>query len=194
MFEFMIAVLGTGLLIWAAVVDLRDRKIPMAAGFGLLLLGLVVLIVESLYLWAAYFVLAVWCTRGGIWRYVLFGASLLMIFQYTSEALPLIVGVLLVSILFWMKWFGGGDAQIATGLIGIGHDWIVLGMVFGLTIVTGIILTMVKRGGVVEGTKRLVWVAGHLGDTPDGEAIRTPWGVVAAVAGVSYLWLWALVL
>jgi hypothetical protein len=189
MFDIGVAVAGSGLLAWAAVEDARRRKIPMAAGVGMLVLGLAVLVQASLYIWAAYYLLAIWCTRGGIWRYVLVGASLLMVFLYPWEGLPLVVGVLFVATLFWMKWFGGGDAQLATGLVGIGHNWIVLGMVFGLTIAVGVLLTIVRRGGVVEGTKRLAWVARHLGESPDEEAIRTPWGIVAAIAGMCYLWL-----
>jgi hypothetical protein len=160
----------------------------------MLLLGLVVLVVESLYIWAAYFLVAIWSTRGGMWRYVLFAASLVVVWLYGWEALPMVCGVLFVATLFWMKWFGGGDAQLAMGLVGIGHDWPVIGMVFGLTIAAGIARTVIRRGGVVRGARRLVWVAGHLGDPPDEEAIRTPWAIVAAIAGVSYLWLWALVL
>jgi hypothetical protein len=193
-FESAVAAVGTGLLVWAAVEDVRRRKVPVIAGFGMLLLSLIVLVVQSWYIWAAYFVIAVWCTRGGIWKYVLVAASLVMVWLYPWDALPIVVGVLFVSTLFWMKWFGGGDAQLAMGLVGIGHDWIVLGILFGLTIVVGIVLTIVRRGGVVEGAKRLAWVAGHLGEPADAEAIHTPWGIVAAVAGVTYLWLWALVL
>jgi hypothetical protein len=194
MFDLGIAAVGTGLLAWAAVEDARSRKIPMAAGMGMLLLGLAVLVEASLYTWAAYYLLAILCTRGGVWRYVLVGASLLMVFVYTWEGLPLVVGVLFVASLVWMEWIGGGDAQLAAGLIGIGHDWNVLGMVFGLTIVVGVLLTIVRRGGVAAGLRRLAWVAGHLGESPDNEAIRTPWGIVAAVAGIGYLWLWALAL
>jgi Flp pilus assembly protein protease CpaA len=192
--ELVIAVVGTGLLVWAAVEDIRQRKIPVAAGFGMLLLGLAVLIWQSWYIWAAYFAVAVWCTRGGPWRYVLVGASLAVLWLYTWEAVPMVVGVLFVSTLFWMKWFGGGDAQLAMGLVGIGHDWLVIAIIFGLTIVVGIVLTIVRRGGVVEGTKRLAWVARHLSEPADAGAIRTPWAIVAAVGGVTYLWLWALVL
>lgn len=193
-FAVIVAMLGTVLLVWAAVQDVRRGKVPVVAGFGMLMLGLAVLIQQTLYLWAAYFVVAIWCSRGGAWRAVLAGASLVMMWLYGWDALPIVLGVLFVSTLFWMKWFGGGDAQLAMGLIGIGHDWLVLGMLFGLTIVVGIVLTMIRRGGVVEGAKRLSWVASHLGEPADAEAIHTPWGIVAAVAGVTYLWLWALVL
>jgi hypothetical protein len=65
-------------------------------------------------------------------------------------------------------------------------------MVFTQTVVTGVLLTIIRRGGVAAGLRRLGWVAEHLGESPDREAIRTPWRIVAAVAWISYLWLWAL--
>ncbi len=43
-FNIIIAALGTALLVWAAIVDSRTRKIPVAAGFGMLGLGLAVLV------------------------------------------------------------------------------------------------------------------------------------------------------
>ena len=83
---------------------------------------------------------------------------------------------------------------MAFGLIGIGHDWFILTMLFGLTILAGVILAIRKQGGVEQGVRRLISVARRLGEPPDDEAIRTPWGIIAAIGGVSYLWLWALVL
>jgi hypothetical protein len=191
-FNIGVAVLGTALLAWAAAADARTRKVPMLAGLGMLGLGLAVLLREG-WIGAAYYLVAIWCTRGGIWRFVLGAVSVVMLLLYTWEAAPFVLGVLFVSTLFWMKWFGGGDAQLAIGLIGIGHDWVVLGLLFGLTILVGAALTIVRQGGVVQGAKRMAWVARHLGEEADAEAIRTPWAVVAAVAGASYLWLWALV-
>jgi hypothetical protein len=193
-FNIVIAALGTALLVWAAIVDSRTRKIPVAAGFGMLGLGLAVLVKEGWYIWAAYYILAIWCTRGGVWQAVLVVASIGILWAFEWEAAPLVLGITFVSLLFWRKWFGGGDSQLAFGLIGIGHDWLVLALLFGLTIVLGVGLTIIRKGGVQQGVKRLVSVARRLGEEPDSEAIRTPWGIVAAVAGVSYLWLWALVL
>ena len=192
-FNIGVAVLGTALLAWAAAADARTREVPMLAGLGMLGLGLVVLLREG-WIGAAYYLVAIWCTRGGIWRFVLGAASVVMLLLYTWEAAPLVLGVLFVSTLFWMKWFGGGDAQLAIGLIGIGRNWLVLGLLFGLTILVGVALMIIRQGGVVQGAKRMAWVARHLGEEADAQAIRTPWAVVAAVVGVSYLWLWALVL
>jgi hypothetical protein len=189
-----VAVVGSALLVWGAVSDAKWRKIPVVAGFGMLGLGLIVLVAEGLYIWAAYYLVAIWSTRGGIWRYVLAGASLVMVVVAGWEAVPLVVGVLLVATLFWMKWFGGGDSQLAVGLMGIGHDWLVVGVLFGVTILAAIVLSVRRGGGVVPAARRLVWVARNLNRPPDEDAIRTPWGIIAAVAGVGYLWLWALVL
>ena len=191
-FNIGVAVLGTALLAWAAAADARTRKVPMLAGLGMLGLGLAVLLREG-WIGAVYYLVAIWCTRGGIWRFVLGAASVVMLLLHSWETAPLVLGVLFVSTLFWMKWFGGGDAQLAIGLIGIGHDWVVLGLLFGLTILVGVALMIIRQGGVVQGAKRMAWVARHLGEDADAQAIRTPWAIVAAVAGVSYLWLWALV-
>lgn len=193
-FEIGLALLGTAALVWAAVVDVRTRKVPAPAGFGMLGLGLLALLWEQWYIGAAYFVVAIWCTRGGAWQYLLLAGSAVMLWTYQWEAMPLVVGMLLVATIFWRKWFGGGDAQLAMGLIGVGHDWWVLGLVFGLTIVVGIVMTMVRRRSIAGGARRLVWVARNLSAEPDGDAIRTPWAVVAAAGGVVYVWLWALVL
>ncbi len=195
-FNIIIAALGTALLVWAANVDSRTRKIPVAAGFGMLGLGLAVLVRDggAIPFWAMYYLLAIWCTRGGVWQAVLVVASIGILWAFEWEAAPLVLGITFVSLLFWRKWFGGGDSQLAFGLMGIGHDWLVLALLFGLTIVLGVGLTIIRQGGVQQGVKRLVSVARRLGGEPDSEAIRTPWGIVAAVAGVSYLWLWALVL
>ncbi|MEW6567696.1 MAG: hypothetical protein AB1449_05930 [Chloroflexota bacterium] len=193
-FEIAVAVLGSAALAWAAAADVKTRKIPAPAGFGMLGLGLLVLLVEKWYVGAAYFVVTIWCTRGKGWQYLLLVGSAVMLWAYQWQSAPLVVGVLLVAMIFWMKWFGGGDAQLAMGLVGVGHDWLVLGLVFGLTILVGIAMTVARRGSVTEGARRLVWVARNLSAEPDGDALRTPWAVIAAGAGVVYLWLWALVL
>jgi hypothetical protein len=140
-FNIIIAALGTALLVWAAIVDTRTRKIPVAAGFGMLGLGLAVLVKEGWYIWAAYYILAIWCTRGGVWQAVLVVASIGILWAFEWEAAPLVLGITFVSLLFWRNWFGGGDSQLAFGLIGIGHDWLVLALLFGLTIVLGVGLT-----------------------------------------------------
>ena len=195
-FNIVVAALGTALLVWAAIVDSRIRKIPVAAGFGMLGLGLAVLVKGrwNIPFWVMYYLFAIWCTRGGVWQIVLVVASIGMLWAFEWEAAPLVLGITFVSFLFWRNWFGGGDSQLAFGLIGIGQDWLVLALLFGLTIVFGVGLTIIHHGGIRQGVQRLAYVAQRLGEEPDSEAIRTPWGIVAAVAGASYLWLWALVL
>lgn len=193
-FEVAQAAVGTALLAWAAVEDARTRTIPRLAGLGMLLLGLIALaqwksgmgIERAAY--AVYFLTAIWSTRGGAWRYVLVAASTVMLYLFGENGAPLVVGVLFVCALFWMKWFGGGDAQLAMGLVGIGHDWLVLALLFGLTIAVGMALTIARQGGVVKAGARMLWVARHMHEPPDEQAIHTPWAVVAAVAGVAYLW------
>jgi hypothetical protein len=98
-----IDVAGTGRLVWGAVADTRWRKTPVLAGIGLLGLGLVVLLVEGRCLWAANYLVAVWRTRGGTWRYVLAVTSLALLVIEGWEVLPSVAGVLLVAALFWRR-------------------------------------------------------------------------------------------
>ena len=187
----VISCLTTVLLIWAARFDYMTRKIPRGAGFSLLAIGLFVLLWKQLWIEALYYVIAIWCTSGGIWALVLIMASLATVFAHGESSIPLVLGIVLVSVFFWVHWFGGGDAQLAIGLIGIGHDWTVLALLAGATIFLMILLVF-RRHGIMGGLKRLQHVFLNLGARPDVYAIRTPWAVIALVAGILYLWLWPL--
>jgi hypothetical protein len=189
--NIVISSLTTVLLIWAARFDYMTRKIPRGAGFGILAIGLFVLLWNQLWIEALYYVLAIWCTSGGIWILVLILTSLATIFVRGESSIPLVLGIVLVSVFFWMHWFGGGDAQLAIGLIGIGHDWAILAILAGATIFFMILLVF-RRYGIMGGLKRLQHVFLNLGAKPDAYAIHTPWAVIALIAGILYLWLWPL--
>ncbi len=186
-----VASFTTALLIWAARLDLMTRKIPRGAGFGVLAIGLFVLLWNQLWIEALYYVLAIWCTSGGVWTLLLILASLATAFVRGGDSIPLVLGLVIISVFFWMHWFGGGDAQLAIGLIGIGHDWAILAFLVGATIISMIFLVF-RRHGVTEGLKRLHQVFRNLAAKPDAHAIRTPWAVIAMIAGILYLWLWPL--
>ncbi|MEJ2607292.1 MAG: hypothetical protein P8Z41_11540, partial [Anaerolineales bacterium] len=66
----VISCLTTVLLIWAARFDYTTRRIPRGAGFSLLAIGLFVLLWNQLWIEALFYVLAIWCTSGGIWALV----------------------------------------------------------------------------------------------------------------------------
>jgi Flp pilus assembly protein protease CpaA len=187
--NLFIAILVTLLLIWAAYVDLKTRLIPKGAGYGLLLIGLLVLLWNQLWVEAAYYVLAIWCTSGGIWRLVLILASAVTIFIRGEASIPLVLGILSVSAAFWARRFGGGDAQLAIGLIGVGHDWPILLFLLGATSVIGVIVVF-HRLGFIAGINRFIVVFQKFLEKPDEDAVQSPWGGIALIAGTLYLWVW----
>jgi hypothetical protein len=187
--NLFIAILVTLLLAWAAYFDVKTRLIPISAGYGLLLVGLFVLLWNQLWIEAAYYVLAIWCTSGGIWRLVLILASALTIFIRGEASIPLVLGILSVSAAFWAGRFGGGDAQLAIGLIGVGHDWPILFFLLCVTSLIGIGVVF-QRFGFVGGINRFIFVFRNFLKKPDDDAIRSPWGVIALIAGILYLWVW----
>lgn len=185
----VIYVLATLLLLWAAWIDVRTRKIPVIAGYGILALGLIVLLWNHLWIETIYYVLAIWCTSGGIWKAILSIASLIMIIIRGEVVIPFVLGILVVSIFFWMNRFGGGDSQLAIGLIGVGHDWPVLAFLAGVTIFAMLFL-VIRKHGITSGITRMVIVFKQIDEQADADALHTPWAVIALIAGTLYLWVW----
>lgn len=176
-------------LIWAAYSDIKTRRVPVVAGFGLLGVGLLFLMAGHLWIHAAFFLLAIWGSRGRKWGLAVGALGMAVIFLDLS-ALPFVLGVLFVLFIFWMGWFGGGDAQIALGLMAMASDWWIVAYLFGGSILAAVVLSIVKRGGVVPAMKRLGWVLKNISKEPDQEALRIPWGALAAAAGLVYMWIW----
>jgi hypothetical protein len=189
--NILVAGVTTVLLLWAARVDFRIRKIPRRAGFGLLAIGLFILLWNQLWVEALFYVVAIWCTSGGVWSLVLILASIMTVFLRGESSLPLVIGIVFISLFFWMRWFGGGDAQLAIGLVGIGYDWMILALLAGCTILLMGVLVF-RRHGFIHGLKRIRYIFLNLGARPDVNAIRTPWAVIALIAGILYLWIWPL--
>jgi len=179
-------VLTSAGLIWAAIGDIRQRKIPKPAGLGLLVIGLVFLLINEMWLEAVFYLSAIWGSRGGWWPvlYILF--AVILVYR-DLDSLPFVVGILYVLSLFELGWFGGGDAQVAFGLIAIAADWwIVIYLIMGANILA-IVLNIIREGGVMGAIKRLRWA---LKNPPDESALRTPWVVLAMTVGLIYLWIW----
>lgn len=187
--EIALYVLASGALIWAGYSDIKSRRVPVIAGFGLLGMGLVFLLLGRQWIQAAFFLLAIWGSRGRRWGLPI-AALGFVVLALDLSSLPFVLGVMFVLFIFWMGWFGGGDAQLALGLMALGNDGWIVAYLFGGTIVVALVLSIVKRGGIVPAIKRLAWVFRNLGGKPDTEALRTPWGALAAVAGLVYMWVW----
>lgn len=109
------------------------------------------------------------------------------LFLQGSEMIALAVGLLFVLAIFEKGWLGGGDAQLAFGLIALARDWLMIMYLLGGTILLAAIMVTRDRGfqGAV---KRLRWVITNL-DSPYEEAIRIPWALIAAVGAIVHFWL-----
>jgi len=182
-------VFASAALIWAAYTHFKTRQISVVAGFGFLGLGLVFLLIGRLYIHALFYLLAIWGSRGKMWSVpiVVLGMAVLIL---DLSSLPFVLGVLFVLLIFWMGWFGGGDAQLALGLMAMANDWWIVAYLFGGTILVAVVLSIVKRGGIMPAIKRLSLVLKNIGKEPDQEALRIPWGILAAAAGLVYMWIW----
>ena len=182
----IIYVLASAALIWAAIGDIRERKIPRVAGFGLLAIGFVYLLINQMWLEAVFYLAAIWGSRGGWWIVIYIFLAIAVVYM-DIESLPLVVGILYVISMFELGWFGGGDAQVGFGLVAIAADWwMVVYLIMG-AIIVAFILNIIRQGGFVGAIKRVRFT---LKNPPDETALHTPWVVTAMMVGLLYLWIW----
>jgi len=158
--EHFLAVLATVALVWAAVRDVRTNLIPCIAGFGILAIGLGYLLLNTLCLESAFFLAAIWGSRGGVWRLPVLILAFLLLAKGV-ESTPFVIGILYVMAIFELGWFGGGDSQLAFGLVALGRDWWILAYLFGGTILVGLTEIFLRRG-FGGGFKRFWWVLRNL--------------------------------
>ena len=181
----------SSLLIFSAYSDFRTRKIPFAAGIGLLLTAAIILCLQKMY-WEAFFlVAAVLGSRGGLWSLLSYLVAIFLIGVVgESNALPMIVGILLFNLMFSMRWIGGGDAQVAFALIAVAHDWTMLYLVLGMAVLAGLVLVF-RKYDLKSGLSRLWVVTRRLNkdSSSDDDAIRSPWIIWASLGGMIYLYL-----
>lgn len=177
-------------LVWAALSDWKTLRIPRAAGWGVLAAGLVSLLVQGLWLEALLLVGVVLASslRGaGSFLLVLILGGVVL--TNHPESLPLVVGLGYVFLAFRLGWLGGGDAQLALGLLALARDWWMPALLFGVYGLLSLGVVLARRGPV-GAAWRLVWVGRHLDQAgSDTEAVRVPWAVAAGICGLSYLWL-----
>ena len=183
---YVLSILATGALVWAAVRDIRSNLIPHIAGFGVLAIGLGYLLLNGLWLEIAFYLSAIWGSRGGVWRLPILVLAVTLLGQGINKA-PFVIGVLYVLAIFELGWFGGGDSQLAFGLMAIGRDWWILTYLFGGTILLAFVM-MFRKHGFISGLKRSLWVFRNM-RSPDREAIRFPWAILASLGGLTYIWV-----
>jgi len=184
--EHVLAVLASLALMWAAVKDIQTRFIPRIAGFSVLAIGLGYLLLNAMWLESVFFLVAIWGSRGGVWRLPILVQAVLLL-SNDLRSLSYVLGILYVLVIFDLGWFGGGDAQLAFALVALGRDWWILVYLFAGTILLGFAL-MFRRRGLVGGLTRFRWVLRNM-NAPDEDAIKFPWAVLASVGGLAYIWV-----
>jgi Flp pilus assembly protein protease CpaA len=175
-------------LIWAAAYDWRTRQVPFAIGVGMLAAGLAFLLLRGQWLAATFYLSAVWGSRGGLWRLPIIILAIVLVANQGFASAPLVIGILYVLSIFSLGWFGGGDAQIAIGLVALAEDWWILAYIFGGTILLALFL-LVRNRGSTGALKRMGQILSSL-HSADDEAISVPWAVLAATGGLIYIWVW----
>lgn len=188
MVERALLIAASVALAWAASNDFKTRRVPVATGIAMLAIGAIFLSIGKHWLPLVFYIAAIWGSRGGIWRVPVFVLAILVVGQGGLGVAPLAVGILYALAIFWLGWFGGGDAQLAFGLVALGQDWWILTYIFGGTILLAIVLLVVRRG-ISGAGKRIQHVLANL-DSPDEEAIRVPWAIIAAFGGIVHIWFW----
>ncbi len=182
----------SGLLIYAAVIDLKKRIVPFVAGIGILLIGAVTLFWEQHWLLGVFYLVAVMGSRGGLWGLAAVAAALttLAVTGLAAEAYPFILAIFFIITMFRFGVFGQGDAVLAFGLLAIAYKdglWMPLALLS--TSLIGIIPLVWKRSPK-EILDRATHIMKNFGSIEkDEEAVKIPWAVIAAVLGLVYLWL-----
>jgi hypothetical protein len=182
----------SGLLIYAAVIDLKKREVPYVAGIGILLIGAATLFWEQHWLLGVFFLVAVMGSRGGLWGLAAVAAALitLAVPGLAAEAYLFILAIFFIITMFRFGVFGQGDAVLAFGLLAIAYKnglWMPLALL-GTSLI-GIIPLVWKRSPK-EILDRATHILKNFGSIEkDEEAVKFPWVVIAAVLGLVYLWL-----
>jgi Flp pilus assembly protein protease CpaA len=166
--------------------DVRSNLIPHIASLDVLAIGLGYLLLNDQWLESAFYLSAIWGSRGGMWRLPILMLAVLLLAQ-GLESFPFVIGVLYVLAIFELGWFGGGDSQLAFGLVAIGRDWRILSYLFRGTILLAFVMMFCKHG-FVSGLKRSLWVSRNM-RSPDWEAIKLPWAILVSLGGLTYIWV-----
>jgi len=182
----------SGLLIYAAVIDLKKREVPYVAGIGIMLIGAISLFWEQHWLLGVFYLIAVMGSRGGLWGLAAVAVALttLAVPGLMADAYPFILAIFFIITMFRFGVFGQGDAVLAFGLLALAYKdglWMPLALLG--TSLLGIIPLAWKRSPK-EILSRATHILKNFGKIEkDEEAVKFPWAVIAAVIGLVYLWL-----
>lgn len=176
----------SGLLVWAAFEDLRTRLVPYAAGYGLLLVAIADMLARGYWPEALFFVIAILGTRGGLAMAVAIVSGIVLYEVRGEQVAPLLVGLFVTYNLFRLRWIGGGDAQVAFALIALANDWAMLWILSAGTFLTWVLLSFVRSPLNALRRMKVVFQNRNRPPEEDEDAIRGPWVVIGALAGMTY--------
>ncbi len=181
----------SGLLIYATVEDIRIRKVPYAAGIGILVFGAFALFWDQHWLLGVFYLVAVMGSRGGLWGLaaVVIALTTLAVPGLMTEAYPFILAIFFIIAMFRFGVFGQGDAVLAFGLLAMAYeDGLWMPLVLLGTSIAGFLPLIWKRNPkeILDRATKILQNFRRIEE--DEEAVKFPWAVIAAVIGLVYIW------
>lgn len=192
-YEVLMLILTSMLLIWAAIADLRTRRIPRIASYLILLLAIAWLFAHEQWWEAVFLGLVVIrpAKKPLLYLAELSGFLLMVMRSFSLETIFFVVAILVVQLLFDNRILGGGDAQVATAVIAIIPEWRLF-VLLTLVYVAIVIILSVKRFGFRGWMARLKQLLSRHRKPieTDTEKIQTPWVVIVAACTLIYIWVY----
>ena len=178
------------LLIIGTRSDLKERKIPKYIGICSVLLGLIALIYNKHYWLAAFYVLAVYAPSMLALRIALICFGFIVYSQEGMASLPLMISLGVTLFFFNRGLIGGGDTQMAFGMLGIEHQsWNISIIICVITIVTNIMLC-IRKFGIKKSFSRIKTVGKSITSRKkieeDKDRLRSPFLVTLTAAWITY--------
>jgi hypothetical protein len=192
----LVYIIVSVLLVWSAFSDWKTRLIPRIAGMSLLVIGLCFLLFHHDWVAAGYYVLVVVFSgtksNNRLAQIFIVFVTFLSLLDPTTDN-SFIIGFLFTIFMFQAGIFGGGDAKIALALLAISRDWTMFNFIYFPNVILAIIL-IVKTYGIIGIPRRFITVLSNIKtknnpSEQDYEAIWFPWAIIAAPAGVIYIWM-----
>ena len=108
--NLLIKIVISGLLIYAAVIDLKKREVPYVAGIGIMLFGAISLFWEQHWLLGVFYLAAVMGSRGGLWGLAAVALALTTLASPRAHgrSIPIYIGDILhyYDVQVWCIWTG----------------------------------------------------------------------------------------
>lgn len=181
------------LLVWASYSDVKTQRLPKIATYSLLTTAAVWLGVNGQWWELAFFAAATLLSVKGKIDYVvlLAGVGVMAIRSFDPTAVYFVILVLVARFLVSSRVFGGGDAQILSGIAVFAATLTFIFILAGVYVSIVIVLSL-KKFGISGSVKRVPVVVKNFVRRSAGadlERIKTPWSAIATVSALIYFWI-----